>query len=256
MVSTPMIHVPRHFRLALWLGIAGAASTALVFPYLLALMPRLAAGGHAPPLAIAGQVAQSLVVMTLASWAGLRMGHPMGLDAPIVRSWVYRTPTSFAPATLALACAVGLVAAMAIVFIDDLMRPWMPAPIAVLPPAIERWKGLLASFYGGIGEELQLRLFVMTLLAWFVWKVAARGRPSPPPGVMWIAILLAAAVFAAGHLPTAAQIWPLDAIVVARTLALNAIVGVPCGWLFYRHGLEHAMAAHFSADLVLHVAAA
>ena len=67
--------------------------------------------------------------------------------------------------------------------------------------------------------------------------------------------MLAALLFAAGHLPTAAQIWPLDAVVVTRTLSLNAIVGVVCGWLYYRRGLEHAMAAHFSADLILHVAA-
>jgi membrane protease YdiL (CAAX protease family) len=132
----------------------------------------------------------------------------------------------------------------------------MPAPLSGLPPAIERWKGFLASFYGGIGEEIQLRLLVMTLVMWIAWKALARSRPSPPVSAAWIAIVLAALAFAAGHLPAAAGIWPLDAVVVLRTLSLNAIVGVACGWLFYRHGLEHAMAAHFSADIVLHVAAA
>jgi hypothetical protein len=251
--------VSRHFRLALWLGLAGAASTALLFPYLLALMPdRFAAAAERVglPVLVAAQVAQAFAVFTLVSWAGLRVGRPMGLDAPILRSWVYGTPPARAGATLALACAIGLVAGIAIVAIDHGLQPWMPAPRAGPPPAIERWKGLLASFYGGIGEELQLRLFLMTMLTWIAWKALAHGRPAPPASAAWIAIVLAAAAFGAGHLPAAAQVWPLDAVVVLRTLVLNAIVGIACGWLFYRHGLEHAMAAHFSADIVLHVAAA
>ena len=43
--------------------------------------------------------------------------------------------------------------------------------------------------------------------------------------------------------------------VVVRTIALNAIAGIAFGWLFWKHGLEMAMLAHFSADIVLHVVA-
>jgi len=250
----------RHFRLALWLGAAGAISAALVFPYVLALMPGLAVAaareGVGLPSLVLAQVAQAFVMFTLASWAGLRLGHPMRLDAPIARSWVYGTRARIAWPGLALASAIGLVAGMVIVFIDDTFRPRMPAAHTALPVGIAAWKGFLASFYGGIGEELLMRLCVMTLLMWVAWKVLARARPSPPPLAAWVAIVLAAFAFAAGHLPAAAQVWPLDGVVVTRTLLLNMIAGVPCGWLFYRHGLEHAMAAHFSADIVLHVAAA
>jgi membrane protease YdiL (CAAX protease family) len=34
---------------------------------------------------------------------------------------------------------------------------------------------------------------------------------------------------------------------------LNAVAGIPFGFLYWRKGLEHAMAAHFCADVVLHV---
>ena len=40
---------------------------------------------------------------------------------------------------------------------------------------------------------------------------------------------------------------------VTPIVSLNAIVGIVSGWLFWRFGIEHAMLAHFSADLVLHV---
>ncbi|MGE5094949.1 MAG: CPBP family intramembrane glutamic endopeptidase [Betaproteobacteria bacterium] len=250
----------RHFRLALCLGTAGAASTVLLFPYLLALMPGIFSkaqqAGIGLPVVIGAQLVQAFVVFTLASWAGLRVGHPMGLDAPILRAWVYGTPpVRLERRTLALACAIGLAAGAAVVALDHAIHPWMPAAKGALPSAPERWKGFLASFYGGIGEELQVRLFLMTLLTWLAWKLLARGRRSPPPVAAWIAIVLAALAFGAGHLPAVAQVWPLDVVVVLRTLSLNGMVGVACGWLFYRHGLEHAMSAHFCADIVLHVIA-
>jgi membrane protease YdiL (CAAX protease family) len=46
---------------------------------------------------------------------------------------------------------------------------------------------------------------------------------------------------------------PLTPLVITRTIILNALVGVVCGWLYWKRGLESAMLAHFSADLVLHV---
>ena len=113
-------------------------------------------------------------------------------------------------------------------------------------------EGLLASFYGGIAEELQLRLFLMTLLVWML-TFAGRHRPRAP--LFWMAIVIAAIAFGAGHLPAAEKIWGLDAIVVVRTVLLNAIGGVVFGWLYWKRGIEMAMLGHFSADIVLHVIA-
>ena len=71
----------------------------------------------------------------------------------------------------------------------------------------------------------------------------------------WAAIVVAALLFGAGHLPAASKIWGLEAIVVLRTLLLNGIAGVVFGWLYWKRGLEMAMLSHFSADIVLHVIA-
>lgn len=251
----------KHFRLSLCLGVAGAISAGLLFPYLLAIMPdkfaAVSAMGVGIPTIIAGQVVQAFVLFTLMSWAGLRLGSSMGLDAPMLRSLVYGTPRapSAVPA-LVRACLIGFACGIVVALVDSAVQPFMPAALAGAPPPVERWKGFLASFYGGIGEEITLRLFVMTLLMWAAWKVLARGSAAPPASAAWIAIVLAALLFAAGHLPTAAGIWPLDTVVVLRTLSLNAIVGIVCGWLYYRRGLEHAMAGHFCADIILHVAVA
>jgi membrane protease YdiL (CAAX protease family) len=99
-------------------------------------------------------------------------------------------------------------------------------------------------------EELQLRLFLMTLL---VWMFGAFGRRRPQAGGYWIAIVIAALLFGAGHLPAASTLWGLSEIVVFRTIVLNAIAGLAFGWLYWQRGIEMAMLGHFSADIVLHV---
>lgn len=90
----------------------------------------------------------------------------------------------------------------------------------------------------------------MTLV---VWLVARLRRRLPGNATFQLAIVLAAVLFGVGHLPAAAHIWGLDAIVVLRTIVLNAVFGIACGWLYWRRGLEMAILAHFSADIVLHV---
>ena len=72
---------------------------------------------------------------------------------------------------------------------------------------------------------------------------------------MIAAIVSAAVLFGAGHLPLAAQLGPLTAAIVSRVIAYNAIAGLVFGTLYWKRGLEHAMLAHFCADLVLHFAA-
>jgi len=121
----------------------------------------------------------------------------------------------------------------------------------VLVPA---WKGFLASFYGGIAEEVLLRLFLMSLLVWIGFKIKKASDGSPTAVGVWIAIILSSVLFGIGHLPATAQIVEeLNAVVIARALVLNGIAGIAFGWLYWKKGLESAMIAHFSTDIVLHV---
>jgi membrane protease YdiL (CAAX protease family) len=115
------------------------------------------------------------------------------------------------------------------------------------------WKGLLASFYGGIAEEIQLRLFVMSFFAWLGRFISKTPEGKPTSAVFWIADILAALLFGLGHLPSMASLVPLTPLVIARTVVLNGLLGIIFGWLYWRRGLEAAIISHFSADLILHV---
>jgi membrane protease YdiL (CAAX protease family) len=69
----------------------------------------------------------------------------------------------------------------------------------------------------------------------------------------WIAIILISVVFGLGHLPMTAKFQQITALVVFRAVVLNGIAGVVFGWLYWKKGLESAMIAHFSTDIILHV---
>lgn len=196
---------------------------------------------------------QNLLLFAVVTALGLWLGGKVGLGTPVLRAWLAGDSEAPRRFWASLPLAVGLGAATAVIIL--LLEGFVFAPL--LPKALQAeqgppaWQGFLAAFYGGINEELLMRLGLMSLLAWV--GARATGREKPGGIVMWTANLLAALLFGAGHLPTLATLAPLTTMLVLRTLLLNSIAGVAFGWLYWRRGLLAAMAAHFSADIVLHV---
>jgi len=241
---------------AVW-GLLAGLSAIAVMPYLMQLTPQTFENLRIPlPALIALQGVQALLLLGLLSLLGLRMGHRVGLGSPLLQAWLGR---GAAPSWRVLkplqAIGLGALAAIAVLGASLVLDPRLPEPLqTIADPGTARsaLNGLLASFYGGIAEELQLRLFLMTLM---VWVFAAFGRRRPGAMAFWIAIVVAALLFGAGHLPAAVKLWGLSDIVVVRTIALNALAGLAFGWLYWRRGIEMAMLGHFSADIVLHVLA-
>lgn len=158
------------------------------------------------------------------------------------------------------ALLLGLIAGAITVPLDVfIFAPVIEAQMAALDvtiPAANQpaaWEGLLASLYGGVNEEIALRLFMLSLLAWLGSRIWRNTEGQPARGVMWAAILMASVIFGLAHLPTAAAMGiPITPVAVLRAIALN-LSGILFGWLFWKRGFEHAVAAHFGADLVLHV---
>jgi hypothetical protein len=117
----------------------------------------------------------------------------------------------------------------------------------------EWWSGLLASFYGGIVEEILLRLFFLNLIVLVLMKITRKERGRPANWQVWTALVASTLIFAAGHLPTVAATGNLSGLMVFRVMALNSAAGIVFGRIFVRRGLLPAMVSHFSADIVLHV---
>lgn len=108
--------------------------------------------------------------------------------------------------------------------------------------------GVIASvLYGGIIEEVMMRLFFMSLIALVIWKVFCKKyeRENIPAGVFVGANIAAALVFAAGHLPATVAIFgELTPLILFRCLLLNGGFGLVFGWLYRKYGIVYAMTGH------------
>jgi membrane protease YdiL (CAAX protease family) len=114
------------------------------------------------------------------------------------------------------------------------------------------WTGLLASAYGGINEEVLLRLFFFTFV-YFLFRKTFRFEARSRLFFLWSTNLIVAIMFGLGHLPAAFKLVTPSAFEVLRVLLLNGIPGIVFGWLYWSKGLWAAMTAHFMTDLLIHV---
>ena len=81
----------QHSRLAVFWTVAGVLATLAVLPYVFAIDPSLLAQLPMPlALVVVVQTAQTGILLLGGSWAGLRLGQPIGLDSPFARALVYR----------------------------------------------------------------------------------------------------------------------------------------------------------------------
>ena len=103
----------------------------------------------------------------------------------------------------------------------------------------------------GVSPRNHRALGLVSLFAWLGWRVFQRDRARASPVVFVIAIILAALLFAAGHLPAAMALEQFSALLATRVLVLNTVAGIVFGWLFWRHNLETAMLSHASVHAAL-----
>lgn len=256
------MHKPLNWKIFFILWVAAILATLAVLPYvfemqsdLIALVP------ISLPALIAIQIVQSGILFAILIFIGLILMKRIGLSTPILDSATNgETYADKFSAILPISIALGVIASLFIVGLDAyIFQPALLRELGDKANALNlqtsqpaAWKGFLASFYGGITEELLLRLFVMSLLAWLGSFINKTSDGKPTNIIFWIANILAAILFGIGHLPAVSVLLPLTTLVVIRTVVLNAVGGILFGWLYQSRGLESAMIAHFSADIILH----
>ena len=183
-------------------------------------------------------------------WPGWRAsGSPRKLGLP----GIYRAGAGW-DEFFWLPLIIGVIAGVLLVLGDRLFMwagdlpslPHPPFPFAIV-----------ASASAGIGEEIMFRGFVMGLWAYLLNLLLRRWRMTGL--ALWIANVIAALAFAAGHLPTvmvlynAASPAELPSLLVAEIFVLNAVVSLAAGWRYMTSGLVAAIGIHFWADIVWHV---
>ena len=116
---------------------------------------------------------------------------------------------------------------------------------------------ILASLSAAIGEEILFRGFVFGLWAFLFNLILNRWNQTQT--ALWIANIISAIAFGAGHLPAAMLILGVDGpaqlplILLLEIFLLNGIVGIVAGQRYINDGLVAASGVHFWTDIVWHV---
>ncbi len=252
-----------NWKLFIILWFASIVGVAAVIPYTLTVQGPEVLSRIPIPLwvLIPIQVAQNAVIFGIATGIGLLVAYRIGLGAPILEAWTAGQPVrDRIKSILVPSIVLGVIAGLLVIALDVLVfAPTVQAELgnlqrltdpAIKPPA---WQGLLASLYGAIDEEILMRLFLLSLLAFFGKFVSHTPDGRPTLGVLWTANILVAILFGLGHLPITSALAPLTPLIVTRAIVLNGVAGIAFGYLYFTRGLESAMLAHFSTDIVLHV---
>lgn len=214
------------------------------------------------PVLVVGQ----LVIALPCAAVGLALAPRLGLGAPVLSAWLAREPIArrareaLLPALwigLALgAILTGVNALLGDSFERELLRAGRSMPVHPHPLI-----GVLASFSAGVAEETMLRLGLFTVVVWLGASIALRGAlastESPaapiPAGAFHVANVFAALVFGALHFANVKALGlSLSPTSIFVALGLNGLVGLACGFLYWKRGIEAAMVAHTATDLVIH----
>lgn len=104
--------------------------------------------------------------------------------------------------------------------------------------------------YGGIIEEVMLRLFMMSAVAFLLHKVFGKNTEKPSTAILVAANIVAAVLFAAGHLPATFIMLGNSPMIIFRCFLLNGGFGLLFGYLYRKYGLRYSMICHGGCHII------
>lgn len=231
---------------------ASLGSILAVTPYIFTIQAEALSNVPLPlPVLVLIQFVQSAVIFSVLIFIGLFLSKRVNFSLPLLEK--ISKGKAFLPdlkELLPSTISWGIIAATLIVISDYLFRLF-GVTVTMETISTPIWQRFLASFYGGITEEVLTRLFLMTLFVWIGYKITKHTAKMHNAVVVWISIILAAVIFGLGHLPVTATLTEITPLVILRGILLNSIGGIIFGWLYWKKGLEAAMISHFTGDIML-----
>lgn len=225
-------------------------SVVCIFPYILSVQGKLLSTAGVPIwFVFVAQFIQNSILFSLSIYFGLLLAKKTGFRLPLFEAIIEQKNYSKVLSTILKTSVYLGIGTAIVIYATDFLFSALGASITTHQNNIPIWQTLLASVYGGISEEILMRLFVMTFFVWISMRIAKRTTPNTT-GII-IAIFVAALIFGLGHLPITASLTELTVLIIIRAVLLNGIGGVVFGLLYWKKGLESAMIAHFTADIFL-----
>ena len=250
---------PKSYSWSFFLILLAAAvfGVAASFPFVLSLYAEKLAAAPIPIPAVFGlALLQNTVILGVIIGVGLLLTAKLGLPgAPLIEDWRSGKPIvdrlrALIPLSVMTGFGVGIAVLLILAVLLRKELPQLPPGKAALIPI---WRRLLICFYGGLTEEILMRVFLFSLLAWLLNKLLRAGERPPKRNVIWAANILLAILFGLGHLASVVPFMPITLKIVLGALLLNGVASIAFTVLYLRRGLEAAMVAHFVADFVIWV---
>ncbi|WP_052129903.1 CPBP family intramembrane glutamic endopeptidase [Ureibacillus sinduriensis] len=195
---------------------------------------------------------QILMIAFFLSFIGIKLARKTGFSLSILDAFFQKEKIKLETRKVIVSIVFGFITAFVLVGMD---RFYFQNKIEILGELQSGFSlmGLLAGiFYGGVFEEIMLRLFFMSLLVWILMKLFKRDEKKLPNYYYWISILIASIVFAAGHLPATNMLFgELSFVLIVRCFVLNGIGGIFFGYLYWKKGFEYAVIAHMFTHISL-----
>ncbi len=123
---------------------------------------------HLSPF-LAGQSLISLLELGAVVAVGLFAARRIHLGVPLIEGWLQSENVGSRLKSNLLVCIpAGIIGSLLLTGVDWLVfRPLLPG-FSTLITQVSGWQGVLSSFYGGIIEEIEMRLLVLSLTAWLL----------------------------------------------------------------------------------------
>lgn len=241
-------HVSNRLYWALVLLLALLAAVDLFLPQgaFVSTLPAQDLPAPKPVMALA-VAAMVLVLYGGLGWLGLVLARRLGF-ADLWQPGITNRQRLLLPAL------VGGATGLFFVLADTLfsrLRSGAPLPHPPFPTS------LVASATAGIGEEIIFRLFFIAFWVWLVSAVLMKGRWQQQ--VFWSVAVVAALVFALGHLPSLMfllglqQITEIPMALLGEIILLNGVLSLLAAFYLRNYGFLAAVSVHFWADVVWHV---
>jgi membrane protease YdiL (CAAX protease family) len=220
-------------------------------PFTLALSPTLTE--IFTPKILLLQMVQNIVLFSLAIFLGLLLSKQIGFRLSFLEGFVDKNnQIEYLKSIIFPSVGLGLLGGILVII---LCIPFWSLSVELLKVemSVSIWKRFLATFYGGFAEEILFRLFFVSLFVWITWKIKKTKEGLPTKYGIWLSIIIASIIFGLGHLGITDELTEITFEVIARAIIINGVLSIIYGFLYWKKGLESAMIAHFSSDIVLHV---
>ncbi|HEX8490173.1 MAG TPA: hypothetical protein VF626_04075, partial [Chthoniobacterales bacterium] len=230
-----------------WLLLAACVlGIAAALPYIYALFRNMISrDGSLPmplPILVTAQLMQSAIIFGAIVSLGILLSRKVGIEAPILHGWLYRSGAQKPPGWLRVPLLWGLaLGATAFLLYFLVFVPLIPAWPWQEEAALPVWKRFLVCIYGAINIELVMRFFLLSLFVWLLKKIARDASPRAGAGIFWTANTFIALIYALAHLPAAKSLMPLTPIVLMAVLLPTGLAALAFGYLTWRRGIEAAM---------------